>query len=105
MAPSCARNVVLAASLVAGLSVPQALAQSDGIFSVNRIRNATPKCADHPQYEWVGRVSGSTDSLLDRPMPVSFVGCFPTERACERWLGQASSIITTTLIQYGCKPR
>ncbi|MEO1104904.1 MAG: hypothetical protein ROR55_13765 [Devosia sp.] len=105
MARSFLRTLALCAALSAVLWVPVALAQSDGIFSVNRIRNATPKCADHPQYEWVGRVSGSTDSLLDRPMPVSFVGCFPTERECERWLGQASSIITTTLIQYSCKPR
>ncbi len=93
------------ALLAAGLAAPAAAQPIDTQQDINDIRNATPRCADHPDWPWVGRVSGNTQGILDQTIPVSFVGCFPDERSCERWKGQASRIITTTIIQYSCTRR
>lgn len=82
-----------------------AFAQNEGLFDVARVRAETPACNDHPNWNWVGRVSGQMTVQNDRGAPVSFVGCFPTQASCETWKGRASGIIDRRIIQYSCAPR
>ena len=94
------------AALAAALALPGvASAQIGGPQQIQEIRDAAPSCSANPQFPYIGRVSGGTENLLDRTMPVSFVGCFPDLNSCEAWKGAASGIITTTIIQYSCKQR
>lgn len=87
------------------VAAPPAGAQIDTYGDVAAIRNNTPRCAEHPDAPWIGRVAGNTEGMLDQSLPVSFVGCFPDKESCERWKMEASRIITTTFTQYSCKPR
>ncbi|MCF3935119.1 hypothetical protein L1787_17105 [Acuticoccus sp. M5D2P5] len=108
MARQMSGAVRAAALLVAGLVLvggAPASAQIDTMQDINNIRNNTPSCRDNPQAPWIGRVAGNTQGILDQSIPVSFVGCFPDQASCERWMGPASKIITSTLTQYSCRPR
>lgn len=94
------------ATLASVLAAPAALAQGvDSWAQIQAMRDATPSCNANPDAPWIGRVSGNTQDAFDISRPVSFVGCFYDQATCERWKGQTSSIITTTIIQYSCKPR
>jgi hypothetical protein len=98
------RKLLALAALVALLPAP-AGAQIGGPVQRQAIYDQTPSCAANPGFPVIGRVSGGTEDIDDRTIPVSFVGCFPDMPTCERWKGMASSIITTTIIQYSCRPR
>lgn len=97
--------VLLAACASLVLSAPPAAAQAEGIFTINRVNETTPRCADHPTWGWRGRVSGNITNLLDGRTPVSFVGCFPDRASCETWRGRASGAIDGLIIQNSCRPR
>ena len=97
-------RLTLTALLVVAAS-QAAVAQVDTFNDINNIRKATPSCQANPSSPIRGRVSGNTTGPLDENIPVSFVGCFKTMRECERWRGQASRIIDSTIIQYSCAPR
>ena len=97
-------RLILIALLVVGAS-QTATAQVDSYRDINDIRKATPSCQDNPRSPIRGRVSGNTTGPLDDSIRVSFVGCFKTMGECERWRGQASSIIDSTIVQYSCAPR
>lgn len=96
---------ILATAALAALLPAAASAQIGGPHQRQRVYAETPRCEDHPDYPIIGRVSGGTEDLLDRTIPVSFVGCFPNAATCEAWKGRTSAIITTTIIQYSCRPR
>lgn len=98
------KTMIAAAALVALLPVV-ASAQIGGPVQRQAIYDATPSCSANPQFPIIGRVSGGTEDFLDRTIPVSFVGCFPDVGSCELWKGRTSAIITTTIIQYSCRPR
>ncbi len=96
--------LTVAATLLA--AAPSAIAQGiDSNYDIQRIRDATPSCDANPDARWIGRVSGNTTDILDNSRPVSFVGCFDDQATCELWKGRASSIITSTIIQYSCRQR
>lgn len=98
---------------IAGVAIATALALVPATLSAQiltpqrrqAIIDSAPSCSEHPDYPFIGRVSGGADDILDRKIPVSFVGCFPDFASCEKWKGATSGIITTTLIQFSCKPR
>lgn len=96
---------VCAAVTALALMTGAAMAQS-AFEQAIRIQSNVPLCHEHPDYKWEGRVSGNAiDPGNDRAIPVSFLGCFPTKRDCEIWLGPASGFITGRLIFASCKPR
>lgn len=97
-------RVILAAMVWAG-SMSSAAALIDSYRDIDQIREATPSCEQHRSAPIVGRVSGNTTGILDQVLRVSFVGCFNSMRVCERWRGQASRIIDSTIIQYSCTRR
>ena len=97
-------RLILTAMVVVAAS-QTATAQVDTFNDINNIRKATPPCQANPNSPIRGRVSGNTTGALDQTIPVSFVGCFKTMRECDRWRGQASRIIDSTIIQYSCEPR
>jgi hypothetical protein len=66
------------------------------------VQRNTPQCRSFPEYDVVGRVSGSTGNPATT---VSFTGCFPTYRACEEWRGWVSGKIAGRLIYNACEPR
>ena len=93
------------AAVIFALGSEPAMAQS-AFEQAIRIQNNVPLCHEHPDYAWEGRVSGNAiDPGNDRSVPVSFLGCFPTKRECETWLGPASGFVTGRLIFASCKPR
>ena len=100
-----ARRVALA--LAAGLMIwgPAAAQEALSPADIQRIRDSAPDCRSHPDYPWIGRVSGDSEGIAGNTIPVSFVGCFPNEGECETWKTRTSSVITTTIIQYSCRKR
>lgn len=92
----------LAAAGTALGPVPDASAQTSFQRAV-QIRNATPSCRDNPDAAVKGYVVGLAG---DRPTRTySFVGCFLTMAACNRWRTRTSGFITRRIIQNRCEPR
>ena len=101
------RSFVAAAMLAGIVMSPGALAQSysNTPSDLQRLRESAPDCDTHPNYPYIGRVSGSVQMTNDAIVPVSFVGCFRTVETCERWKKRTSTVITSTISQYSCQPR
>lgn len=98
--------IALAALCLAPLAGQQAHAQIDRFGDIQELRDQTPSCASRPDAPIIGRVSGTASGAISgREFPVSFVGCFYDMATCERWKGRTSRPITSTLIQYSCRPR
>lgn len=95
---------VTALAFAAAGTMP-ASAQYGSRMKIQQVFDSTPSCSEHPSAPWIGRVSGGTENLMGGTRTISFVGCFATQAKCERWKGQTSGIILTTIIQYSCKPR
>jgi hypothetical protein len=94
--------VLLAAALLA--TAPPATAQGINTqFLIGRIDRVTPKCRDHPNAPWVGRVSGVITGVPTRG--VSFQGCFDTRRECEAWRRLVSGQVSGRLTQNRCERR
>ena len=100
--------LLLAATLSVGLGSPPAAAadSSNAQLFIARVQSITPQCRDFPNAPFVGRVSGILSGGFGRGgRGVSFVGCFGSLAACQRWLGPISGQITGRLIQNSCRPR
>jgi len=98
--PTAALSIA-AVSLVA--SPAQASVMDPEIpFLRAEVQRNTPQCRSFPEYDVVGRVSGSTGNPSTT---VSFTGCFPTYRACEDWRGWVSGKIAGRLIYNACEAR
>lgn len=88
------------------LSVGLMPARANTLYDITEIQKATPSCEANPSAPWIGRVSGSVqDDMTDDIVPVSFVGCFDTQAACEAWKEKTSGFITGPIIQYTCARR
>lgn len=98
-------GLCLLSAILAAAGVSAAQAQQEGILTVARVDRITPKCRDHPDAPWRGRVAGNIEGLWGGYMPVSWVGCFPTRASCEAWRGPVSGIITERITQNVCEPR
>ncbi len=78
-------------------------ADANSQFVIADIRSKTPSCRDNPSAPWIGRVSGILGGFPSRG--ASFVGCFPTREACDRWRGPVSGVFTARLTLSTCAPR
>jgi len=72
-------------------------------FTIANVDRITPKCRDNPNAPWVGRVSGIITGVPTRG--VSFVGCFDSFQACERWRVPVSAVISGRINYNRCEPR
>lgn len=84
-----------------GTASQPVLAQS--YFEANEIRANTPSCRANPSAPVKGYVVGMRGSRPTRTY--SFVGCFNSMAACERWRGPTSGFITRRIIQNRCEQR
>ena len=91
--------------MATALAAPAAAQEALSPYDINRLRESAPDCRSHPDYPWIGRVSGGVENLMGGTVPVSFVGCFPEKAECERWKTRTSGVIITTIIQYSCTRR
>lgn len=99
-----ARTALLAGAIVAAApALPAAANNLEALVLRQKIFRLTPQCRDFPQYPVVGRVVGFVG--YRPPANVSFVGCFPDYRSCQRWVGPVSGEITGRLIRADCAPR
>lgn len=101
------RSVLLfafAAALVLTNTEPGA-AQFTNDDEIRAVRASTPPCETRPDAPWVGRVSGSVETLIDTRFPISFVGCFYEQGECERWKNRASGAIRGIIVQFNCSRR
>lgn len=97
---------LIGVALAVCLCLAPAAVQASSLQEAMRIQNNVPLCNEHPDYPWQGRVSGNAiDRGSDRALPVSFVGCFPTRKECEAWLGPAMGFVTGRLIYAKCTER
>jgi hypothetical protein len=99
------RAVLSAAVLMTALGAAHtpASANWDALLLRQEVAAITPQCRDFPDYPVVGRVAGMVGF---RPkVSVSFVGCFPTFSACQRWVGPVSGRISGRIIRADCAPR
>ncbi|WP_018698573.1 hypothetical protein [Amorphus coralli] len=101
-----ARAALVSASVAAaGLTLPVAPAAAQTVeYMISQVQRAAPNCRRNPTYGWQGRVSGNREAD-SRSIPVSFVGCFPTQAECEAWRKTALPFVTGRLIYNECKPR
>lgn len=98
--PAVSAAVVVTATVAA---TPAAAQGIETPFLVGRIKAATPRCDTHPEYGFVGRVSGIVGGHPSRG--VSFTGCFPSFAACNNWRGPVSGAISGRIILATCEPR
>lgn len=100
-------QAAIAAALcgLAALAVLPAAAQTLP-WRIAQFQAQTPDCESHPGYGWVGRVSGqSNTSWGSGSLPVSVIGCFPSEADCNVWRNRAIGLVNALLIQNSCRPR
>jgi len=101
--PKVACSVMLAAASLAVVSAPAKAGPVDAQQFITRVQSVTPQCRNFPDAPVVGRVSGIFGGPPSRG--VSFVGCFGSIAACQRWIGPVSGQITGRLIQDRCEFR
>jgi hypothetical protein len=96
------QRVALAAALIGSVALPSGAMAYDWAVA-DAIRAATPQCRDYPGAPVVGRVSGIMG--VHPATGVSFVGCFGSIAACERWRGPVSGRISGRIILNECQFR
>lgn len=97
------RAVLAAAVVCAGVSATaqSAHAVETGLLAyANAIRASTPQCRNYPNAPFKGFVVGQAGYWPTRTW--SFVGCFDSFSACERWRIPVSSFVTQRMIQNRC---
>ena len=76
------------------------------LYRIAQFRAQTPACDQNPTFAWVGRVSGQSDNNWGSgSIPVSLVGCFQTEQACNSWRMLAIGLVDGEIIQNSCRKR
>jgi hypothetical protein len=100
----CTTAAICGAAL--GLPLTAARPAAADYNQVIAFRAAAPKCEANPTLRWIGRVAGQTDApMSDFQVPVSFVGCFATQAACEKWRGHGVGLMTGRIVTNECRPR
>lgn len=94
---------ILGAALATALPVPQAGAGTQAILQAAAIRNYTPACRNYPNAPVKGYVVGLSGVWPTRTF--SFVGCFDSLAACERWRRPTAAFIEQRFIQNRCEVR
>ena len=96
-------RVMIGVALALALPVLPASAFDPGaLFTINRIRAATPSCRTNPG-PVVGRVSGYIG--YDGGKIGSFEGCFQSVAECNAWRVPVSGQIDGRLIYNACESR
>lgn len=97
------RIALMALLVFAGLLLPVGGAnavETSLLATANAIRASTPQCRDYPNAPVRGFVVGQAGYWPTRTF--SFVGCFQSVDACERWRRPVSSFIEQRMIQNRC---
>lgn len=100
------RIVSTALTSIALTAVVAAPAAAQGVqtqFTIANVDRLTPKCRDRPDAPFIGRVSGIMTGVPTRG--VSFVGCFYSFEACERWRIPVSTVVIGRINYNRCEPR